>query len=325
MYDVIAAMDAWRKAGRKVAFAAVLETWGSSPRPVGSLMAIRDDGLIVGSVSGGCIEGAVTQAALRAFDSPTFLDLRYGPVGEEELFALGLLCGGSIRVGVWTGIYDDLEFLAFVDSILRRKPSGLLLSLSRSVVLGGSSLMEVACALQARQSRCVEVEGEPAFALVQPRLETLLLIGAPHLAMPLIRMAKPLGFEVVVIEPRVKLAQPERFEVPPDRLINLPIEAALHQVELHEATYAVALTHDAKLDDPALLALLRSPARYVGALGGRNTQAKRREWLAKAGLKEAEIARLHGPVGLSIGAETADEIAVSILAEIIQARRCGSS
>jgi xanthine dehydrogenase accessory factor len=172
-----------------------------------------------------------------------------------------------------------------------------------------------------RKSTELDAEGRRYFIHVLPTRERLIIVGAVHIAIPLVKFAKELGFETVVIDPRPALASAERFATEPDSMIAQWPEQALSGVEITPETYTVVLTHDPKIDDVALEAFLRSPAAYIGALGSRVTQEKRRKYLREKGFSDEDLARIHGPVGLNIGARSPEEIALSIAAEIVQVRR----
>lgn len=312
MRDVLLA---WQRDGHAFATAVVIQTWGSSPRPVGAMMGIRHDGVVVGSVSGGCVESAVIQAALDALGDgqPRLLD--FGSLTDEQVWEVGLSCGGRIRVWVdphpttrrgW-GLEpsDSVVVVTHLDS-------------GEQWVWPNDPLPEAQAAEAALRA---SHEHEGWFYQVVSPPDRLLIIGAVHIAVPLVRFAKSLDFEVIVIDPRAALAVAERFLDPPDQMIVAWPDDVLPSLALDSSVYAVVLTHDPKIDDAALVHLLRSPVAYVGALGSRVTQAKRRGFLAEQGFSEAEMDRIHGPVGLDIGARTPEEIALAILAEIIQVRR----
>lgn len=331
MRDVLPTLQAWIEEGRRFALATVVRTWGSSPRPAGSVMGVREDGLVCGSVSGGCVESAVVEAALAALETGSGKALSFGRISDEDALAVGLSCGGELEV--WVEPNPHLQapetWLDVICHLSAGEPCvwarTLVPPTSIALTTNGppseSSCDEAADALSARESRLVETEGVQAFLHVFPRQEKLIVVGAGHLAIPLVRFAEALGFQTVVVDPRSALANPERFPEPPDRFIADWPDKALPQVGVHEETYAALLTHDPKIDDQALEILLRSPARYIGALGSKSTHAKRLERLASRGFTESELARIQGPIGLPLGARTAEEIALSIAAQIVQVRR----
>ncbi|MCC7434318.1 MAG: XdhC family protein [Methanoregulaceae archaeon] len=319
MRDVLPTLLDWHHHGHRFATAIVIHTWGSSPRPVGAMMGIREDGVVVGSVSGGCVESAVIQAALEALSSGLPQVLDFGALTDEQVWEVGLSCGGRIRVWVdpqpttrrgWGVLPSSTVVMAtHLDTGERWSWPG--------DDLPESQRPEATEALSARTSG----EGDGWFYHVVSPPDRLLVIGAVHIAVSLVRFAKSLDFEVVVVDPRSALASAERFPDAPDKMAVAWPDDALPSLGLDDSTYAVVLTHDPKIDDVALVHLLRSPVAYIGALGSRATQAKRRAFLLEQGFSEGEIDRIHGPVGLNIGARTPEEIAVSILAEIIQVRR----
>lgn len=319
MRDVLPTLLNWHRDGYAFATAVVIHTWGSSPRPVGAMMGIREDGVVVGSVSGGCVESAVIQTAIEALSSGLPQVIDFGALTDEQVWDVGLSCGGRIRVWVdpqpttrrgWGVLPSSTVVLATnLDTGERWLwPEDDLPEPQRT---GATE------AISARTS----AESDGWFYHVVSPPDRLLVIGAVHIAVPLVRFAKSLDFEVVVVDPRSALATAERFPDAPDRMVVAWPDDALPSLGLDASTYAVVLTHDPKIDDVALVHLLRSPVAYIGALGSRATQRKRRAFLLEEGLSEAEINRIHGPVGLNIGARSPEEIALAIMAEIIQVRR----
>jgi xanthine dehydrogenase accessory factor len=305
-------------------------------------MAITGGGRLSGSVSGGCVEGAVYDTGLEVLESGRPQLLHFG-VADETAWEVGLACGGTIEVFVdrlEPAVYRRRLALADADrphavaTIIRgpgdwlgRKwvlaadgePDGAsvpaeIRGLMAEAVAGGKTLRRT---LPGLDPSAAEVE---LFVEVIADAPTLVMIGGVHIAVALASMARTVGFRTVIVDPRRSFGSGERFpEV--DQLIQAWPGAAFEQVALAPQTAVVMLTHDPKIDDPALDIALNSPALYVGALGSRKTHAARRERLLAAGLTEAQIGRVHGPIGLDIGAETPEEIAVAILAEIIAARR----
>ena len=329
--DVFGQGFVWLESGRGAALATVVSTWGSSPRPVGSHLCVRDDGAMVGSVSGGCVEAAVVNEALEILKGAETAVFDYG-VSDEMAWEVGLACGGEIRVLVRR--LDDLAapYKAAHERLREGKASAVVTRLADGVsalVAEGKPegplevpqtvLKGAEQAVMEKQSRLVEDGPEPYFieAVAAPR--RLVVIGAVHIAQALAPLAKIAGFHVVVVDPRQAFATDERF--PDVEVIAEWPEAALGGLALDDQTAVVTLTHDPKLDDPALQAALTSPAFYVGALGSKKTQAKRAERLAALGLGPAELEKIHGPVGLDIGAVSPGEIAVAIMAEIINEMR----
>lgn len=327
MREILPAVLRWHEEGRRFAFATVTHTWGSSPRPVGSVMAVREDGLILGSVSGGCVETAVIEEAMKVIRTGRAKLLEFGALDDLQFWDVGLSCGGKIKVFVELpepAELDEIDKALNSDepivSIKTLEPVPNRILWKPKVASAPNE--EAALALASRQSR--ESENRQSFIHVLSQRERLLIVGAVHIAVPLICFSKTLGFEIILIDPRETFAQAERFEMQPDRILTTWPEEAFRELGLTQETYAVVLTHDPKIDDVALAMLLKSPARYIGALGSKTTQAKRRRLLAEQGFSEADLNRIHGPVGLSIGARTPEEIALSIMAEIVQVRRSDS-
>ena len=314
----------WARDGRGAALATVIETWGSAPRPVGSQLAISGDGDITGSVSGGCVEGAVVAEALEALEDGRPRVLTYG-VSDEDAFAVGLACGGTIRVLV-EPIGDAAPALspALLDTLVQaqaeRRAVAILTDLDtwdRRLVAAEDADETLAARFRADRSG---VDDATFTAVHNPPLR-LVVVGAVHIAQPLVAMARMAGFDPFVVDPRETFAAPHRF--PGMALSHDWPDAALTTHGLDARTAVVTLTHDPKLDDPAILTALASPAFYIGCLGSTRTHAKRLDRLRDACVSDAQIARLHAPVGLAIGARSPAEIAVSILAQIVDRLRKG--
>lgn len=335
---VLAQALAWLAAGRKVALATVARTWGSSPRPAGSKLAVDDAAEFVGSVSGGCIEGAVIQEALEVMEGGGSRVLSFG-VSDETAWEVGLACGGKIEVlveavvpdpgrpGVTRGVLEDL-----LAARRGRRPVVLATPLAGGAhrLLGvgrearpDDALAEAAAEV-ARRDQAEVVEAAGGEALLEPHLPPLrlVIVGAVHVAQPLAEMAALAGFAVTIVDPRRAFATAARF--PGQALVVGWPDAAVTELAPDVRTAVVTLTHDPKLDDPALVAALASPAFYVGCLGSTRTHAARQTRLGEHGVPAAALDRLHGPIGLRIGARTPAEIAVSILAEIVAALRGAS-
>lgn len=312
MRDLLPKLAEWREAGHRFATATVVETWGSSPRPVGAMLAVRDDGLSIGSVSGGCVEAAVQDAARESLANGRPSRLVFPQIAARDVWEVGLTCGGRLEVWIEPEPYEDPAWRSAVEAATRNRPVALVTRYDPHARWIAS---------EPQETGQVEIAGELCFVhAIRPR-DRLLIVGASHIALPLIQMAKVLDFECIVVDPRSGLLDPERFPESPDQAHPGWPQSVLPELEITDATYAVLLSHDPKIDDPALEILLRSPAAYIGALGSRATQAERRESLRRRGVTEGQLDRIHGPIGLNIGARSPQEIAVAILAEIIQARR----
>ncbi|RXV64306.1 XdhC/CoxI family protein [Roseovarius sp. A46] len=309
---------AWHRAGKGAAIATVVETWGSAPRRVGSQLAISGEGEIAGSVSGGCVEGAVVVEALDAIEAGRPEMLEYG-VTDDDAFAVGLACGGTIRVLVEpVGSVMPEEVLA--NLVLARE--GRVPVAYVTGMTARRRLEREGHEARFRMDRSgFEEDGETFVAIHNPPLR-LIVVGAVHIAQALVPMARIAGFDPVVIDPRESFASEARF--PGETVLDDWPDEGLRALGLDGRTALVLLTHDPKLDDPALGEALRSEVFYIGALGSTRTHAKRVARLTDAGFSEVEIARIHGPIGLDIGAAGPAEIAVSILAQMTQVLRKGT-
>jgi xanthine dehydrogenase accessory factor len=319
--DPLDTASEWLAAKRTFAIATVTRTWGSAPRPAGSQMAVREDGAFSGSVSGGCVEGAVIGEAQAALHDGKARNLSFG-VSNEDAWAVGLACGGTIEINVTPVLEkpraDTLS--ALLKARAKHRAAVLATNLesgeTRLLFPGETSAFQdgVARALRNDQSMTVESGGTKWFLTVfNPPLD-LAIIGAVHIAQPLARMAALADYTVRIIDPRTAFATQERF--PEVKLSHEWPDEALKTSPLTSRSAVVALTHDPKLDDPALDAALRSSAFYIGALGSKSTHAKRLERLKAHGFTPAELKRIRGPIGLDIGARSPAEISVAILAEM---------
>lgn len=307
--DLLAAAEAWARAGRGVALATVVETWGSAPRPVGSHLVIDGEGNFLGSVSGGCVEGAVIEEAVGVIESGQGKRLTFG-VADETAWRVGLSCGGRISVYV-APLAGALEVLSNLNAARAKREAVALIT---DMQTGALSLAQPDAALAEafRAGRSGLSEDGKTFVDVHVPGVTLVVIGAVHISQALAEMARLVGLPVTIIDPRTAFATPERF--PGVALRAEWPEEALKTLPLDTYTALIALTHDPKIDDGAIRAALTAGCFYVGALGSRKTHAKRCERLADLG---AALARIKAPIGLDIGALSPAEIAVSILAQVI--------
>jgi xanthine dehydrogenase accessory factor len=342
MKELLPVINRWTEAEKPFAMATVIKTWGSSPRPVGSTMLVADDMEMAGSVSGGCVEGAVVRASLPLIEAGAAGILQFG-VTDDDAWAVGLSCGGQITVlaerfvafdarpeeqAVWQALQRRLHHnqpCVLVSRIAAEVPFHALVTPEGDVIGQALAAPLRAQALQAYQQRrhvLVEAAGsEPShFFQVFPRRSQLLIVGAAHITVDLVTLAQLYDFETVVIDPRGIFSEKTQFTHPPDRLADQYPEDVLPDYPLDAYTYAVVLSHDPKIDDNALHQLLRSEVAYIGALGSKKTHAKRVARLQEAGFSEADISRISAPVGLDIHANTPREIALSIMAEIIQVK-----
>jgi xanthine dehydrogenase accessory factor len=299
---------AWRQAGHTVTLVTVVETWGSAPRPPGALLAVRDDGVVSGSVSGGCVEDDLI-ARIKAGEYANMSHpsmVAYG-VTKEEAARFGLPCGGTLRL-----VQEPVGDVAWIQDVLQRTAAHELVA--RTLILRDGSVQLRA----AQRSEAMAFDGSRLTTLFGPRWR-LLLIGAGQLSQAVAQMAQLLDFEVLVCDPREEYAAGLGM-LGVQRVLGMP-DDVVQAIVPDAHTAVVALTHDPKLDDMALMEALNSDAFYVGALGSRRNQASRKQRLMEHFEMSAQaLDRLHGPVGLAIGAKTPAEIAVSIIAEIVQVK-----
>jgi xanthine dehydrogenase accessory factor len=338
MRDILPAMKTWAEQAKPFVLARVVSTWGSAPRRVGSGMAIASEKEFAGSVSGGCVEGAVINEAIEVLKSGQVRLLEFG-VDNETAWSVGLSCGGQIRVllevfplfvqdetdrEVGTAWLDSLEEGrgAVVISELGGHRGGHSIVLQDGRIVGKhyDRLAEIA---DEPRTGIHELGGEKAFVHAIKGRQLLLIIGATDIATHLVRLAVGFDFDTVVVDPRPAFAEAGRFDPGPTQILETWPDEALETIPLTVDTYAVLLSHNPRIDDPALRKLLASPVPYIGALGGRKTQEKRRQRMLDAGFPQRVVDRIKGPVGLDIGASSPAEIALSILAEVIATRNTG--
>jgi xanthine dehydrogenase accessory factor len=340
--------------GVGVGRAVVVRTFGSAPRPEGAVLLRADDGRIAGSVSGGCVEGAAAEEIERARRDGHARVIRYG-ISDEDAWDVGLACGGTIDVLVEPMVDPVVEIAAHdrgaaIATLLPSDappsefgssppgdgaPPEPKLVVTPHGIEGGASLGTAAAdaalvaaageALLRGTSRTVEIEGRSIFIEAFPIRPRLVVVGAVEVARSLVRFAHELGYETIVADGRASFATPERF--PPDQvdrlIVGWPDEVA-EEIDLGPDDAVAVLTHDVKFDEPAIIEALRRGCRYVGAVGSRKTQGDRRERLRQAGVGEADLATLRGPVGLDLGGRNPAETALAIIAEITAQRYGGT-
>lgn len=301
----------WHAAGRGAALATVVQTWGSAPRQPGSQLAISGTGEMAGSVSGGCVEGAVVAEAMDALADGQPRLLTYG-VSDEDAFAVGLACGGTIRI--------LLEPLGTAMPVTMAEQIAAARAARRPIAYGvhleswARRLLGPADAPALFRTDRAELGEDGTLAVpFNPPLR-LAVVGAVHIAQALVPMAQLAGYDALVIDPREAFASAARF--PGCTLSHDWPDEALQAFAPDARSAVVTLTHDSKLDDPAIRAALASDAFYIGALGSTRTHAKRLERLRAAGVAEEALSRIHAPIGLDIGARSPAEIAVSVLAQM---------
>ena len=336
MREIVSEIERWRASGVRYAVATVIATRRSSPRPVGSKLVVSETGEMAGSVSGGCVENEVYGCAREVLDGAAPRLLTYG-ISDDLALSVGLPCGGEIDVFVEEA--DD-GLTARLAQALERHERGVLFTVVEGEPLGaelfvledgerlGDGPAELADhadeVLRAGRNRTLEVDGRRVFAEVFGPPPRLLVFGAVDTAEALCRAAKSVGWRTIVSDARGKFATADRLPSADEIVVAWPDET-LARIEPDHATAVVVLTHDDRFDVPALTGALATDAFYVGALGSRRNQARRRELLLEAGVDEKALDRISGPCGLDIGADTPAETALSILAEIlaVRARRGG--
>jgi xanthine dehydrogenase accessory factor len=338
MREVIVEVETWREEGKPVAIATNVKKEGSSLRPLGAKMAMTTEQKIAGSVTGGCIEGAVYEEAMRVIQSGQPTLLHYGVPGEESPWEIGLSCGGSLDVFVetldspaWRNIYPALkksleenQFVAVATVIAGHGLGNKLLIWTDGQMLGslGCEDLDTQAAawaraqMQKQETSWTHLKDVDVFVDILPPPSRLVVIGAVHIAIPLVALAKTLDFHTIVIDPRKSFATQERFPHVDELITEWPSDA-LEKLHLDEGTYIAVISHDEKLDNPALKVALASPARYVGVLGTRKKISERLVALRELGVTEEQLSRLHAPIGMNIGAILSGEIALSILADMV--------
>ena len=311
MREVLSELTEWTKAGEEIAIATVVETWGSSPRPLGSKMVVTRSGKMAGSVSNGCIDGAVFDEAQKVLKSRKPKVAAFG-VADDVAFEVGLACGGHIEVFIEPMAPVHQQLIA----MLQRNETA---TLRTNLVTGEAELVE---GWTPPGSELAHRDGD---LLVEPfrRPAHLIIIGAIHIAIPLHRLAKLMGYRVTVVDARAKFATKERFPEADEIIVAWPDEA-MEKLVIDRSSYVVILTHDPKFDLPALRSVLTKEAGYVGAIGSRKTNQNRFDALRAEGFQEEQLARVHGPIGLDLGGRGAEETALGILAEITAVRFGGT-
>lgn len=303
--QVLAQARDWFAAGHKVWLVTVIETWGSAPRPPGALLCLRDDGQVVGSVSGGCVEDDLIDRVRHGERVADASLIAYG-VTKEEAARFGLPCGGNLRL-----VQEPVRTTGWIEEVLSR-------TRRHEIVARRLELDTQRITLEpAQRGDAFAFDGRVVHAVFGPRWR-MLIIGAGQLSRVLAQMALMLDFEVTCCDPREEYHL--TWNVPGTRFTKAMPDDVVLEMQLDPHSAVVAVTHDPKLDDMVLLEALKSTAFYVGALGSRGNTAKRKERLCQFDLAPAEIDRLHGPIGLNLGAKTPAEIAVAILAEVIAVR-----
>lgn len=348
MRDTIEDVARWQAAGKGVAQATVVSLIGSAPRGAGATLVVSDAGDIAGSVSNGCVEPDVVERAQRIIRSGKPRLMKYGVTEAQNYERIGLSCGGEIRVFIERLTHDaELDALeaatreglpavrALIITAPEKRPE--LLGQSLTAITGAAEITGDLAAPDVRElveRRARELLGAPISvaekitladnsevevfyqALTPPR--ALVIVGAGHISLPLTRLAKVLGYHVTIVDPREAFATSERLPEADELILEWPDEA-MERLPINAATAVCVLTHDEKFDVPSLAIALRKKAGYIGMVGSKGTRATRDAALREQGFTDADLARIHGPIGLDIGARIPEEIAVAVLAQIVAA------
>ncbi|MFQ5740767.1 MAG: XdhC family protein [Acidobacteriota bacterium] len=340
MFDIIETINEWLRQKRKIALATVAATWGSSPRQAGSKMGITDRLEMVGSVSGGCVESAVVREASRVLVEKTPRLLYFG-VSDDQAWEVGLSCGGQLWV--YLEPLDQSWWNTVAGRLQENRPAATVTLLEegrvgeKMVLSSGQEIAYVAGAFDSREKQLLQEAAEESLGkrvpgrakvaglevmidlhLPRPRL---IMVGGAHVAVTLQRLAREMGFRVILVDPRQAFASRQRF--PDVEILHSYPDEALRELGVDSETYITVLTHDPKIDDPALCLALPSAAPYVGVLSSRKTHQKRLARLTSQGLEPHLLERIRTPIGLDIGARSPEEIALAIMAEIVAVRNGG--
>lgn len=337
MIDYLTALKDWQSKNLPAVIATVTSTWGSAPRPVGSVMLVNKNSDILGSVSGGCVEGAVVREAQRVIESQEAKRLDFG-VSDEEAWSVGLSCGGSIQVFLQPFSFDTVTIInlvlklgansafTWIYSLEDGKNKSTLVSINGDKIekSGNDISPELSILAQKayneRSHRITELDGITYFIHVFPPKAQLIVVGAAHITVDLVQLGHLYDFETIVIDPRGAFTDKTMFKIRPDKIFRSYPSEVLNNMRLDAYTYCAILSHDPKIDDNALEVLLPSKVAYIGALGSKKTHAKRINRLKEKGVNDQLIARIKAPIGLPIKAKSAKEIAFSVMGEILQVK-----
>ncbi len=327
MKDILETLERWAAEGVRVSTATVVATERSAPRDAGAVLAVSERGDVAGSVTGGCVEPAVYEEACAVLAGEGPRMRTYG-IADEEAFEVGLPCGGTVHIFI-----DELQpelVRELAAAVAAERPVAIAVPVSgphageKRIVTpagDGDAVATAARPLLLRgETGIVEVEGERVFVASFAPPPRMYVFGAVDHAGAVARIGRFLGYHVTICDARARFVTAERFPEADELVVEWP-DRFLAEAPVDERTAIVALTHDHKFDVPLLEVALRTPAAYVGAMGSRRTTEERAERLREAGLTEEELARLHAPIGLRIGARTPEEVAVAIAAELVEATR----
>jgi xanthine dehydrogenase accessory factor len=341
MRDLLEEYDRLAASGGPVGRAVVTSVWGSAPRAEGASMLATAEGVMAGSVSGGCVEAATAAEIAEAIGHGRPKLVTFG-ISDERAWEVGLACGGTIRVFVEPSVRPEVLAAArgpggeVIATVIEGPVTGAWLRVREDGQVEGrldpraaGSVREAALTALRREAGTTVTVPSPDGALtvfleVFPRQPRLVIFGGVHIAVALVPLARALGYRTIVADGRQAFLTPERFPEADELILAWP-EAAFDRIGLDGSCYVCVLSHDPKFDDPALEAALRSPARYIGAIGSRKTQAARRERLKQAGFSDETVARVHGPIGLDLGGRQPAETALAILAEMTAVRYGGAA
>ncbi len=332
MQDILETVGTWSRANEQVGIATVTSTWGSAPRRAGAKMAFRADYAMIGSVSNGCIEGAVMEEGFLSFKAGRGHLLDYG-LTDDDVMAVGLSCGGQIRVFVEP---LDTQWWACLEPMIRANDIAYTVTAIEGTMIGEKVLFDGSMtpiyqtanvspemvvdwsrrASGLTESQEIQTSDHVIFVDAHMPPPHLVIIGGAHVAMPLHTMAKLLGFRVTLVDPRPAFASTERFPQV-DKIMHQYPDDALPALRFNQRTYMAVLAHDPKIDDPALLTALETDIPYIGVMSSKRAHKDRMARLREKGVSDEQLARLRTPIGLPIGSKTPEEIALSIIAEIV--------
>jgi xanthine dehydrogenase accessory factor len=344
MRELLSTIDAWRADDRGFGRAVLIRVFGNGPRPEGATLLVADDGSIAGSVSGGCVEGAAAEEVALARRDGCSRVIRFG-ISDEQAWGVGLACGSTIDVLVEPELRPEIEAAARESSgaaiviqlphdspgvdggehpIATGEPADVMVIKPTNTATTGELADAARTLVERRRSGIVPFEGEQFFIETFAPPPRIVVFGAVQSAIPLVGIAHELGYTVVIADAREAFASHERFPDADEVLVGWPDEVA-ERLALTVDDAVVVMSHDPKLDEPAIVAAVQAGCRYIGAMGSRRTQASRRERLLAEGVTEEDIARVHGPIGLDLGGREPGEMALAILAEIVAERNDASA